>query len=369
MIATLHRRQFPVSTLHLFASARSAGKTCNTPYGDLIITLFSVEAARACDVVFLAVSGTFAKEHAKAIAAQPNGALVIDNSSAFRYDDDIPLVVPEINCETAQGQYLIANPNCTTAIAAVVLWPIHQTYGLEKVMISTYQASSGAGAAGMAELKEGTACVLKGEDSPANTFAHPLAFNVIPHIDSFQDNGYTREELKVVWETRKIFNLPELALSCTCVRVPTLRAHAESLIIETRDEVTPEGTVSLPFFSNARCTVCCVVCCICVLTKWCFFHPSLMIATRILLSNSAGVLVKDDTSTNTYPMPLTASGCDDVEVGRIRQSLIFGKKGLELFVCGDQLLKGAALNAVQIAEEMYSKGWLTPSVVDVEGKK
>jgi aspartate-semialdehyde dehydrogenase len=244
MISTLYRRKCPMSKLSLFASERSAGKKCETPNGEITITLFSVEAARECDIVFLAVSGSFAKEHAKSIAAQPNGAVVIDNSSAFRYDEDIPLVVPEINCEAAQGQYLIANPNCTTAIASVVLWPIHQTFGIEKVMISTYQASSGAGAAGMSELLEGTAKVLEGKKCPANTFSHPLAFNVIPHIDSFQDNGYTREELKVVWETRKIFNLPNLPLSCTAVRVPTLRAHAESIIIATRDDVSPEGKLT-----------------------------------------------------------------------------------------------------------------------------
>ena len=156
---------------------------------------------------------------------------------------------------------------------------------------------------------------------PAETFAHPLAFNVIPHIDSFQDNGYTREELKVMWETRKIFCMPDLPVSCTAVRVPTLRAHAESIVVETEKDVSPE-------------------------------------AARELLRGAPGVNVKDDVASNVYPMPLHASNCDDVEVGRIRQSLIFGNKGLELFVCGDQLLKGAALNAVQIAEMMLNKGWI-----------
>ena len=321
MITSLHRRQFPVASLSLFASERSAGKNISTPYGEITITLFSVEAARTCDVVFLAVSGSFAKEHAKNIAAQPGGSVVIDNSSAFRYDDDIPLVVPEINCEAAEGKTLIANPNCTTAIAAVVLWPLHQAYGLERVIVSTYQASSGAGAAGMAELREGTKSVLDGGKCPAETFAHPLAFNVIPHIDSFQENGYTREELKVMWEMRKIFGVADLPVSCTAVRVPTLRAHAESIVIETTKEINAD-------------------------------------AARELLRSAPGVQVKDDVSANVYPMPLSASGCDDVEVGRIRQSLIFGNKGLELFVCGDQLLKGAALNAIQIGEEMHKRGWL-----------
>eukprot|EP00946_MAST-07B_sp_MAST-7B-sp1_P000459 g459.t1 len=323
MIQTLHRRGFPVknNTVRLFASERSAGKVLATPYGDITCELFSVEAARETDVMFLAVSGTFAKQHAPAMAQMPGGCVVIDNSSAFRYDDSVPLVVPEINADAAEGHHLIANPNCTTAIAAVALWPLHQAFGLKKVIVSTYQASSGAGAAGMAELQAGTAAVLAGDPCPAETFAHPLAFNVIPHIDSFQDNGYTREELKVMWETRKIFCMPDLPVSCTAVRVPTLRAHAESIVVETEKDVSPE-------------------------------------AARELLRGAPGVNVKDDVASNVYPMPLHASNCDDVEVGRIRQSLIFGNKGLELFVCGDQLLKGAALNAVQIAEMMLNKGWI-----------
>ena len=175
MITSLHRRKFPISNLSLYASQRSAGKTMTTPYGNIIVTLFSVEAARSNDIVLMAVSGTFALEHGKAIAAQPEGALVIDNSSAFRYDDDIPLVVPEINCEAAEGHMLIANPNCTTAIASVVLWPLHQAFGgLKRVIVSTYQASSGAGAEGMAELQEGTRSVLNGGECPTKVFAHPL---------------------------------------------------------------------------------------------------------------------------------------------------------------------------------------------------
>jgi aspartate-semialdehyde dehydrogenase len=324
MISTLHRRGFPcgaAGSVRLFASARSAGRSLATPWGDVVIELFSVAAARQTDVMFLAVSGGFAKQHARALGAMPGGCVVIDNSSAFRYDDSVPLVVPEINAGAAEGHRLIANPNCTTAIAAVALWPLHRAFGLKKVIVSTYQASSGAGAAGMEELRAGTAAVLAGEPCPAETFAHPLAFNVIPHIDAFQDNGYTREELKVMWETRKIFRTPDLLVSCTAVRVPTLRAHAESIVVETEKDVTPE-------------------------------------AARELLRAAPGVTVKDDVAGNVYPMPLNASNCDDVEVGRVRQSLIFGSKGLELFVCGDQLLKGAALNAVQIAEVMLEKGWL-----------
>ncbi|MFT7624037.1 MAG: aspartate-semialdehyde dehydrogenase [Myxococcota bacterium] len=309
MLGSLHGCGFAPKAIRLFASARSAGKRVTSPYGELTIELFSVQAAQQCDIVLMAVSGGFAKEHGPAIAEK---ALVIDNSSAFRYRDDVPLVIPEINPEAAAGATMIANPNCTTAIAAVALWPIHQRFGLKRVIVSTYQASSGAGTPGMKELEDGVRAWAAGEEVPCKTFAHPLAFNVIPHIDSFQDNGYTREEMKVTWETRKIFGAPDLPISCTAVRIPTLRAHAESITIETERPITA-----------AEATAC--------------------------LREAAGVEVVDDTANNRYPMPLSASGKYDVEVGRIRANPVFGNCGLDLFVCGDQLLKGAALNAVQIA--------------------
>ncbi len=310
MIRMLHTRQFPVAELRLFASERSAGKTVATPFGEKEIELFSVELAKECDFVFLAVSGSFAKEYAPAISEK---AIVIDNSSAFRYDDAVPLIVPEINPEKAKGAQLIANPNCTTAILAVALWPLHQAYGVKKAIVSTYQAASGAGAEGMTELQTGIQEALTGKKVQHEVFAHPLPFNVIPHIDAFQDNAYTREEMKVVWETRKIFGEENMAISCTAVRVPTLRAHAEAITIETEKPIDPA-------------------------------------AARELLANAPGVKVVDDPEKLEYPMPLNATEKDDVEVGRIRQSLVFGKHGLDFFICGDQLLKGAALNAVQIAE-------------------
>ncbi|MFH1806075.1 MAG: aspartate-semialdehyde dehydrogenase [Pseudomonadota bacterium] len=310
LINVMFDRKFPVGELTLFASERSAGKTVETKYGTKTIALFSVEEAKQCDIVFLAVSGDFAKEYAPQIA---KGALVIDNSSAFRLDDDVPLIVPEINGHLAKTAKLIANPNCTTAIAAVALWPLHQAFGLKKVFVSTYQAASGAGQPGMNELREGLAAGLRGEKVPAEVFAHPLAFNVIPHIDTFQDNGYTREEMKVTWETRKIFGEPNLAISCTAVRIPTERTHSESIVVETEKVVTPQ-------------------------------------AARDVLAKAKGVKLVDDPANKLYPMPLTATEQYDVEVGRIRTNLIFGDHGLELFVAGDQLLKGAALNAVQIAE-------------------
>merc|ERR1719498_1471517 len=277
---------------------------------------FSVEACHKCHIVLMAVSGGFSEEFAPQITAggPADGvkSIVIDNSSAWRYDKDVPLVIPEVNAAAMKGKNLVANPNCTTAIAAMALWPLHQKFGIKRVIFSTYQAASGAGAAGMEELEQGTQQRLDGDEVNNEVFAHPLPFNVTPHIDSFMDNGYTKEEMKVVWETQKIFGA-DIAASCTSVRIPTFRAHAEALTIETEKEVTPE-------------------------------------AARPLLEKAPGVQVVDDPANMEYPMPRTATQKYDVEVGRIRSSLIFAPKGLDLFVCGDQLLRGAALNAVLIAE-------------------
>mmetsp|Transcript_13773 Transcript_13773/g.15696 ORF Transcript_13773/g.15696 Transcript_13773/m.15696 type:complete len:346 (-) Transcript_13773:534-1571(-) len=320
IIKVLDNRKFPATEVLAFASERSAGKEIKTEsYGVLTLQVYSFEAAKSLDYVFLAVSGSFAKKEAPLLTAVENGPIVIDNSSAFRYDDDIPLIVPEINIDAVAGKRLIANPNCTTAIAAMALWPLHQKFTIEKLLVSTYQAASGAGAEGMSELREQSKNVLNGSETENKVFAHPLPFNVIPHIDSFQENGYTREEMKVCWETRKIFGAPDLAVSCTAVRIPTFRAHAESLVIETRESISPKEATQL-------------------------------------LSNAPGVKLVDDPSKLEYPMPLNATAQYDVEVGRIRQSIVFGDKGLELFVCGDQLLRGAALNAVIIAEDLMKGG-------------
>jgi len=315
IIDVLGKRGFPVSELKLFASARSAGKDMKTPFGDLKIEEFSLDSARACDVVFLAVSGDFAEEWAEKIAEGDAGALVIDNSSAFRYTDGIPLVVPEINADAARksDKKLIANPNCTTAIALMALAPLHKEFGIKRCIMSTYQAASGAGAPGMRELEEGAAQFVKGEKVTNSVFAHQLPFNVIPHIDKFLDDKYTKEERKVTWETRKIMDLPDLPVSCTCVRIPTLRAHGESITIETEKPINMERAYAV-------------------------------------LNEASGVVVVDDTSKNLYPMPITASTKFDVEVGRLRINDVFGENGLDMFVVGDQLLRGAALNAVLIAE-------------------
>jgi len=317
IIDVLGNRKFPVSELKLFASAKSAGKEVATPFGDLKIEEFTLEAARDCDVVFLAVSGDFSLEWAEKIAEGEGGALVIDNSSAFRYKEGIPLVVPEINAEAAtkSKKKIVANPNCTTAIALMALAPLHKEFGIKRCIMSTYQAASGAGAPGMSELEDGVASHVKGEKVENSVFAHQLPFNVIPHIDKFLDDKYTKEERKVTWETRKIMDLPDLPVSCTCVRIPTLRAHAEAITIETEKPVDIKAAIAC-------------------------------------LNKSPGVVVTDDVKKNLYPMPLTASTKYDVEVGRLRKNDVFGEFGLDMFVCGDQLLRGAALNAVIIAEKV-----------------
>lgn len=314
LVEVLGKRRFPVTTLKLFASARSAGTRQQTPWGEVAIEEFTPAAAKGLDLALLAVSGDFAKAHARALAAE--GVAVVDNSSALRLEPDVPLVVPEVNAAAIGGHKLIANPNCTTAILVVALEPLRQAFGLKRVIVSTYQAASGAGAEGMAELEqESRRLLLEGGKPGHAVFAHPLPFNVIPQIDSFQPNGYTREEMKVAWESRKIMGLPDLPVSCTAVRIPTFRVHAEAVTIETERPVTPE-------------------------------------AARAVLARAAGVKVVDDPARQLYPMPLTAAGQDDVEAGRIRANPVFGDHGLDLFLCGDQLLKGAALNAVQIAERM-----------------
>lgn len=236
------------------------------------------------------------------------------------------MVVPEINGQETKKSKLVANPNCTTAIGLMALWPLHKLFGLKKIIMATYQAASGAGQPGMDELQDGTRALLNGETPKNEIFAHPLPFNVIPHIDKFQENGYTKEEMKVTWESRKICGLADdFPVSCTAVRIPTIRAHSEAIIVETEKPVDVE-------------------------------------AARKALSEASGVKLMDDPDKLEYPMPMSATGQYDVEVGRLRKSLVFGDYGLEFFVCGDQLLRGAALNAVLVAEEMVNNGSLKAKV-------
>ncbi|GHF55156.1 aspartate-semialdehyde dehydrogenase [Deinococcus metalli] len=318
LLKVLETSRLQFDELLLYASPRSAGSTLPFLGRDLTVQA-TPEGAIDADVILASAGGSISKE--KAPKWVEGGAVVIDNSSAFRYDEGVPLVVPEVNGDAAlTHRGIIANPNCTTAIAVVAVAPIHRAYGVRRMIVSTYQATSGAGAKGMDELLEQTRVELDGGQAQASVFAHPIPFNVIPHIDAFQDNGYTKEEMKVVWETRKILGDDSPLISCTAVRIPTLRTHSEAITLELERPAAPEDV-------------------------------------RALLAGAAGVEVRDDPAGKLYPMPLTASGKYDVEVGRIRESLVF-EGGIDLFVSGDQLLKGAALNAVQIAEYLQQKGAL-----------
>ncbi|WP_022801552.1 aspartate-semialdehyde dehydrogenase [Deinococcus ficus] len=318
LMQVLERSSLKLDELLLYASPRSAGKTLPFRGQDLIVQV-TPEGPIDADVILASAGGSVSKALAHRWAQ--GGGVVIDNSSAFRYDEGVPLVVPEVNGpEALKHQGIIANPNCTTAIAVVAVAPIHRKYGVKRMIVSTYQATSGAGQKGMDELLEQTRVQLDGGQPTNAEFVHPIPFNVIPHIDVFQDNGYTKEEMKVAWETHKIIGDDRIRVSCTAVRIPTLRTHSEAITLELEQPATPDEI-------------------------------------RELLSAAPGVEVRDNPGEKLYPMPLTASGKYDVEVGRIRQSLVFDG-GIDLFVAGDQLLKGAALNAVQIAEYLQEQGAL-----------
>jgi aspartate-semialdehyde dehydrogenase len=313
MIETLEKRNFPVNELRLLASARSAGKTLKYNGKDIVIEELTENSFENIDFALFSAGGDISKQYARAVV--DSGAIMIDNSSAFRMDDSVPLVVPEVNAEDAfKHKGIIANPNCSTIIMVVAVNPLHKAKKLKRLVASTYQATSGAGAKGMEELEIQTRQLLNGEAIEPKAFAHRIGFNLIPHIDVFQDNGYTKEELKMLNESRKIMHCPDLMVSCTCVRVPVMRAHSESLNMEFEEAITPEEV-------------------------------------RTILQSAPGVKLVDNTAAREYPMPIDASGLYDILAGRIRQDCSrTDGKGIDMFISGDQLLKGAALNAVQIAE-------------------
>ncbi len=313
MVKTLEKRNFPVRSLKLLASARSAGKTMRFKGEDVVIEELTADSFKGVDVALFSAGSDISRAFRQAVTDA--GALMIDNSSAFRMEDDVPLVVPEVNPEDAfQHHGVIANPNCTTIIMLVAVAPLHRAKKLVRLVAATYQAASGAGARGMAELEEQTRQLLNGQPVQPKAFAHRLGFNLIPHIDVFNENGYTKEELKMLNESRKMLHEPSLRVSCTSVRVPILRAHSEALNLEFAEEITPAEA-------------------------------------RTILSKAPGVKLVDDPQANRYPMPMDATEQYDVLVGRIRQDISRNdKRGLDIFVSGDQVLKGAALNAVQIAE-------------------
>ncbi len=313
MMETLEKRNFPVSSLKLLASARSVGKKLKFKGEDVAVEELTAASFKGVDIALFSAGASISKDFAKACVDA--GAIMIDNSSAFRMDDSVPLVVPEVNPGDAlKHKGIIANPNCSTIIMCVGVYPLHKAKRLKRLVAATYQAASGAGAKGMDELIEQSRDVLAGKPAVPKFLAQRIAFNLFPHIDVFQDNGYTKEELKMLFESRKIMHHPGLMVSCTCVRVPVMRAHSEALNLEFEDDVTPDEA-------------------------------------RAILRSAPGVILRDNPAEKQYPMPIDASGKYDVIVGRIRQDISRNdKKGLDIFVSGDQLLKGAALNAVQIAE-------------------
>ena len=313
MVKTLEKRNFPVKSLKLLASKRSAGKTMTFKGEPVVIEELTHDSFKGVDIALFSAGGDISREFAKSVV--DSGAVMIDNSSAFRMEDDVPLVVPEVNPEDIKWHKgIIANPNCSTIIMLVAVAPLHRAKKLKRLVAATYQATSGAGAKGMDELLVQTRQLLNNEPIEPKAFAHRIGFNLIPHIDVFKDNGYTKEELKMLYESRKMLHEPELMVSCTCVRVPVLRAHSEALNLEFAEEITSDEA-------------------------------------RAILKNAPGVEVVDDPANKRYPMPVDATEKYDVLVGRIRQDISrHDKRGLDIFVAGDQVLKGAALNAVQIAE-------------------
>jgi aspartate-semialdehyde dehydrogenase len=313
-IATLNKPQFPVARLKALASARSAGKTLDFRGQRLVIEELSEGSFDGVDIALFSAGGGVSRRFSP-IAAK-SGAVVIDNSSAFRMDPNVPLVIPEINARRIrEHKGIIAVPNCSAITALVPLWPIHRQNRVKRVILSTYQAASGAGAAAMNELLESTRASLAGEAYQQKVLPHPYAFNVFNHDTKIDpETGYNEEETKVIRETRKIFEDERIAIGVTCVRVPVLRAHCEAITFECERPITEHQV-------------------------------------REILSDAPGVKVVDDRERNYFPMPIDASGQDDVLVGRIRKDLSDPSgHSISMFVAADQLLKGAALNAIQIAE-------------------
>jgi len=311
LIHLLEQRDFPVRSLKLLASPKSAGKMLKFKGEEIPVEALSEDSFRGVNTALFSAGGSTSQAYAKhAVRA---GAVVIDNSSAFRMEADVPLVVPEINpadIQTHRG--IIANPNCTTIIALMALYPLHQTFSVKRVIASSYQAVSGAGAKAIRELSLQSESFFSGQPSSLEVFPHPIAFNVLPQVDVFLESGYTKEEVKFVNESRKIMHHPTLRASITCVRVPVFRAHSVAIHAE-------------------------------------FQQPVSVDRARDVLAKFPGLELVDDPTSMIYPMPILAAGKNNCQVGRVRVDSAL-ENGLAFWVCGDQLLKGAALNAVQIAE-------------------
>ncbi|MCT4587478.1 MAG: aspartate-semialdehyde dehydrogenase [Carboxylicivirga sp.] len=317
-LKVLEERNFPMDELVLFGSKRSAGKKIQFKNQELTVKeLQHNDDFKDIDIALTSAGGGTSKAFAETITK--HGAMMIDNSSAFRMDEDVPLVVPEVNAEDCKNapRNIIANPNCTTIQMVVALKPIETISHIKRVHVSTYQASSGAGASGMQELEDQTEAIVKGEDTKVEAFQYQLAMNLIPQVDVFTDNDYTKEEMKMFNETRKIMH-SDISVSAMCVRVPILRAHSESVWVETEEPVTPQQA-------------------------------------KEAFAKAEGVVLMDEPAKKEYPMPLFLAGKDEVFVGRVRQDLA-NPNGLTFWCVSDQIKKGAALNAVQIAEYMIKEG-------------
>ena len=320
MINTLQERRFPVRELRLLASSRSAGKKMMFQGRELEVQELREDSFRGIQIALFSAGASVSKQFAP--AAVKAGAVVVDNTSAFRMDANVPLVVPEVNPDQICRHHgIIANPNCSTIQMVVVLKPLHDEAKIKRIVVSTYQSVSGAGAQAMETLKTETASVLKGEKVTPSKFAHPIAFNLIPQIDVFLESGYTKEEMKMVNETKKIMGDPSIQVTATCVRVPVMISHSESVNVETEKKLT-------------------------------------VAKARSLLKTAAGVCVMDQPEKGIYPVPIHAAGKYDTFVGRIREDDTI-PNGLNLWVVSDNLLKGAALNAVQIAEKLMEQGLVT----------
>jgi aspartate-semialdehyde dehydrogenase len=322
LLELLAEREFPLKNLKLLASSRSAGSKVTFKGEELTVEAVGDDSFQDIDIVLASAGGSTSKAWAdKAVAA---GAVVIDNSSAFRMDDNVPLIVPEINPEAASNhQGIIANPNCTTILLGVAIYPLHQVQRIKRIVVATYQSASGAGARAMKEAMVQAQDILDGKQPQAQVLPYPIAFNLFPHNSPLNEDGYCEEEMKMVNETRKIFGDPNIAITATCVRVPVLRAHSEAVNLE-------------------------------------FEQPFEVKQARELIAAAPGVKLVEDWQSNYFPMPIDATGKDPVLVGRIRRD-ISCDRGLELWLCGDQIRKGAALNAIQIAELLLQKNLLTPS--------
>jgi len=311
----LEERDFPVDDVKMLASHRSAGKKIQFKGTEYTVEELTADSFDGVDIALFSAGGDRSKEFAP--AAVKAGATVVDNSSAFRMDPNTPLVIPEINPQAIKEHNgIIANPNCSTIIGIVPVWPLHKVNPVKRMIVSTYQSASGAGSAAMLELQEQCRQVLDGKEPICKAFPYQIAFNAFCHNSDLTENGYNEEEMKMVNETRKIFDCTEIGITCTCVRIPVMRAHCESINLEFTEPMTREQITEI-------------------------------------LQDAPGVSIIDDRQNNRFPMPVDATGKDDVFVGRIRRDeSLEGDRGVNLWVSGDQLRKGAALNAVQIAEEL-----------------